>query len=742
MSQSNEPKHWLTPSSESEVVNDLRSRLSTSQQELCKGCSEVGLHLALAATPPELTQENLCFDLSATQSEACWPGRPSFALIRTTDEFNASRDACALCTGLLGLFEEVLGRSEETYLDYHTFRGRSVILGRGLELQKGLFLFANSQALSGYTPRPCPNMSIFRPEFFVEQVGQCLDRSCQRRPVSPEVPHTLRLIDCQSMRVVEATFQVPYVALSYVWGPQVSEPQLQIGRLVDLPRTIADAVTVTKGMGQRYLWVDRYCIDQCNHELKGAQIRSMAAIYERAWVTIISLGPNDQTGLPGVSIPRVEPAVVQTGDMSITIIPRRLRESMDSSVYNTRAWTLQEAYLSPRRLVFAPEQAYFVCQSSSVPECAVGYRQPHEPHIPHNISLFSLGFDKEIPLASRPGVYNAWPRYNFMAMVESFSSRPLKYESDAYNAIHGYLTRADTLSYCAVPLYFEKRRSGDSETITDSMNAFLRGLLWYRRGPGTLDYTVEPQGPPLTPAQSSELLKLFPSWSWVSLRRAIDCNQRGRMDARRLAQVYIEDDKRTLKTIDDILLQHSQSQQSPSGVISVQSSYLQISGRRLQVTAKVETLSCGRGLVDKTAKPEHARYVYHQLGVLQTALPEWVNSLSVHPPRIECQYYPDRSPAEVETDASFLCEANSLLLLGFTQGRPNVTLHFLVLHSSAHRVDSYRTGVFEAKLMFPGHINMNNTCSLREDVAFHDAQEFVKNLRWDIEEKRETVRLR
>lgn len=55
-----------------------------------------------------------------------------------------------------------------------------------------------------------------------------------------------------------------YVALSYVWGMnqtfillEATEKNLEAGFEVDLlPRTIQDAVTVTRRLGFQYIWVD------------------------------------------------------------------------------------------------------------------------------------------------------------------------------------------------------------------------------------------------------------------------------------------------------------------------------------------------------------------------------------------------------------------------------------------------------------------------------------------------------
>jgi hypothetical protein len=64
-----------------------------------------------------------------------------------------------------------------------------------------------------------------------------------------------------------------YIALSYCWGPQTLKPfatttyanikDRKLGiPLEQLPQTFQDAITITRGFGIRYLWIDTLCILQ------------------------------------------------------------------------------------------------------------------------------------------------------------------------------------------------------------------------------------------------------------------------------------------------------------------------------------------------------------------------------------------------------------------------------------------------------------------------------------------------
>lgn len=64
---------------------------------------------------------------------------------------------------------------------------------------------------------------------------------------------TTRMVDVLERKVVSCPQNCDYVALSYVWGGIQPTPDALEGH--HLPQTIEDAITVTKALGRRYLWV-------------------------------------------------------------------------------------------------------------------------------------------------------------------------------------------------------------------------------------------------------------------------------------------------------------------------------------------------------------------------------------------------------------------------------------------------------------------------------------------------------
>ncbi|KAK0751444.1 heterokaryon incompatibility, partial [Schizothecium vesticola] len=155
-----------------------------------------------------------------------------------------------------------------------------------------------------------------------------------------------------------------WVALSYVWRLAVDSVPASslVGRLPTglrlpdmIPGLIVDAMKVVRGLGYRYLWVDRYCINQDDVAEKQEQIAQMDRIYRGAELTIIAAG--DYNGLGGVG---EDPATQRKPLGAVSFGPSMTLYETDPSpiaevkrsAWFTRGWTFQEAILSRRRLFF------------------------------------------------------------------------------------------------------------------------------------------------------------------------------------------------------------------------------------------------------------------------------------------------------------------------------------------------------------------------------------------------------
>jgi hypothetical protein len=314
----------------------------------------------------------------------------------------------------------------------------------------------------------------------------------------------IRLVNVHTRTIVQypEQGQVDYVALTYVWGVSSQRERYRFGSVVkECPKTIEDAIHITKDLGKDFLWVDSLCIDQSDVIDKEKQIRIMAPIYSGAWVTLVALvGDDADSGLPRAGTDSNDVSDNETsqwgctfGDTTLLTIPPTLNQQISRSKWVTRGWTLQEAVLSPRCLYFAEEQAYYECN----------ILQACESLDDSNSLLHSAGELELVPKLLED------PRGNFMSpfldattlrvsdikeygsrayekLLELYTARTLSLDADALNAFSAILDRLEKMSL----------RSGFIWGIP--RHKFKSFLLWVRRG-----------------SRGLERRSTFPSWSWA-----------------------------------------------------------------------------------------------------------------------------------------------------------------------------------------------------------------------------------
>ncbi|KAJ8112945.1 hypothetical protein OPT61_g4809 [Boeremia exigua] len=242
-------------------------------------------------------------------------------------------------------------------------------------------------------------------------------------------PIQLKVIDCSTKPpiIVAAPIKCRYVALSYVWGTVVRTFSYHIGDALqeDIPKTILDSIEVARELEIRYLWIDRYCIDQDDQHDVHCQVSVMAAIYANAYLTIFAVaGVDPSHGLPGVSTTqRLPPDDVMIG--TVRLRPDRdldTAEDIRISKWSSRAWTLQEGLFSRRRLFFTENEVVF---SSNVE--VFGEYSPRR-------------FTRHLDCATfGPYYVGDVLTHDLGMLVSMYSERHLGRDEDALNAISGML---------------------------------------------------------------------------------------------------------------------------------------------------------------------------------------------------------------------------------------------------------------------------------------------------------------
>lgn len=90
-------------------------------------------------------------------------------------------------------------------------------------------------------------------EFFKAKLQLCKNHHKECRPTLTSEAAELYLIDVVTEETVLAKPGWEYIALSYVWGQELSHEHDE-----KFTPVVQDAMFVTQGLGCRYLWVDRY----------------------------------------------------------------------------------------------------------------------------------------------------------------------------------------------------------------------------------------------------------------------------------------------------------------------------------------------------------------------------------------------------------------------------------------------------------------------------------------------------
>jgi hypothetical protein len=242
---------------------------------------------------------------------------------------------------------------------------------------------------------------------------------------------------------------VKFAALSYRWGADVQSATLKKNvneryeklTTSDFPKTLRDAIHVTRGLGLEYLWIDRICILQDDGDDWAKEASLMADIYETAYVVISATATEDCRD--GFLEKRSEPPLVMQhklrGKGSCEVRARQIEgHNCDSETPKTnyslmqRGWCMQERYLARRIIHFLPDEVIFQCENERDCECDAAskedaYYEDYE------------GLDTFMSLRTAPNMEAKGPAFawEWMVIASDYSKMNLTYGDDSLPALSG-----------------------------------------------------------------------------------------------------------------------------------------------------------------------------------------------------------------------------------------------------------------------------------------------------------------
>ncbi|KAI0444698.1 heterokaryon incompatibility protein-domain-containing protein [Xylaria telfairii] len=396
--------------------------------------------------------------------------------------------------------------------------------------KRGYLVYQDQEISKGKKLIPRLVSTKFQPDVVLKWLKVCLSHHDACRPqhsacqANQYFESSLNLIDCQDRRIINALdvgsdSRVLYVALSYVWGGRadVSTALDRHALPATLSPVVEDSIQVTLMLGYRYLWVDKYCVDNQNKDTKRKQLMHMDSVYMNAELTIVAAaGPDESYGLPSLSKKRPFRQFSFQGDsFTLTSTLPLPHHAIVNSHWSTRGWTYQEAILSRRRLVFTDDQLYFECASMNCCESL-------DIAFDEETSGLGLGSQKLIrpslfgfvvlklsnPTCEAQRLSNL---FTYVYCAEQYSQRTLTFDDDSLTAFSGIIRMLESNNSSfpvrhiwGIPFFHpdddpSAQQSTPSAKGVDYLAFLMLGLGWRH------DHRSKPP----------RRRKNFPSWSWA-----------------------------------------------------------------------------------------------------------------------------------------------------------------------------------------------------------------------------------
>ncbi|KAF2732120.1 HET-domain-containing protein, partial [Polyplosphaeria fusca] len=202
----------------------------------------------------------------------------------------------------------------------------------------------------------------------------------------------------EGVRLVESCSHnpEPYIAVSHCWGKapiaccttrnNIAE-QYDIIDWQVLTKNFQDAITITRALNVRYIWIDSLCIIQGDKADWDAESSKMDTVYQQAYLTIAISSSADSTGGCFSSTYPDLCFQIDDGTHEKLTLGARCCDTLGLLQFSpeirsrfplfTRAWVFQERLLSRRILYCNYGEFAFQCLTTQTCECEKSNIAPH-----------------------------------------------------------------------------------------------------------------------------------------------------------------------------------------------------------------------------------------------------------------------------------------------------------------------------------------------------------------------------
>ena len=343
-------------------------------------------------------------------------------------------------------------------------------------------------------------------------------------------PLPSRLIDTQAptltgwrlqSRTHELARETVYMTLSHRWGQaeflslaDSTRHALEAGviPLLRLPKTFADAISVTRRLNVRYLWIDSLCIQQDSLDDWRKESIKMRSVYSNAYCNIAAVDALDANS--GLFFDR-DMASISCAHENRSNKVKYIIFNADFWVDNvergplaSRAWVLQERMLAKRTLHFGKEQVFWECAQLTASETC-----PEE--------LLSTVFD-----IRRPTIKVGNPLFSTTAS-ETYMGNPRQHKLALDNLMAFWRRIVNQYARCELTKVNDKlvAIAGIASQLEPKMKVAYHAGLWSYNMVSELMWSVSGCKKANGEASVRPPGRRAPTWSWASIDGLVRCNE-------------------------------------------------------------------------------------------------------------------------------------------------------------------------------------------------------------------------